>query len=82
MKRPLRGFAVYAVILIALVIFSQIFSLLSAPQNTTISYDELLKLVEDGKIRQIAIMNSQLVGRLKETSIAEKDFPARYDFDI
>ncbi len=82
MKRPFRGFTVYAVILIAVLIFSQVFSLLSSPPDTTISYNELMGLVENDSIQSIAIMNNQLVGLLKNSKISQEDFPSkRYDFD-
>ncbi len=82
MKRPFRGFTVYAVILIAVIILTQVFSLLSSPQDTTISYDDLLKRVESDSIQSIAIMNNQLVGLMKNSKIPADDFPAkRCDFD-
>lgn len=81
MKRPFRGFTVYIIILLAVLIFSQVFSLLSTPENSTITYNELMELVETGQINSIAIMGNQIVGRLNTSEIAEADFPARYDFD-
>lgn len=81
MKRPVKGFAVYAVILVGLLVFTQLFSLFPAPQSTTITYNTLLEYVEGEQIATIAIEGNQLVGRLKDSAIAEKDFPLRYDFD-
>lgn len=81
MKRPFRGFTIYAIILLALLVLSQVISLLSTPTSTTISYNELIELVEDDGIESIAIMNYQVVGLLKDSKILASEFPSRYDFD-
>ncbi len=81
MKRPFRGFAVYAVILLAVIILSQVFSLLTPSESTAISYNELLTLVENDAIASVAILGNQLVGLLKTSTIPPSDFPSRYDFE-
>ncbi len=81
MKRPYRGFTVYAVILLAVLILMQVFSMLTPQQTTTISYNELMHLVETDSIQSIAIMNSQLVGLRKGSRIDPARFPQQYDFD-
>jgi len=70
------------VILLAVLVLSQAFSLLSTPRDTTITYNELMDLVEKDQIQSIAIMNSQLVGLRKGSQIPRSDFPSRYDFDL
>jgi len=81
LKRPFRGFAVYAVILLAVLIFSQVSSFFTTPQTATVSYGELLDLVERDQVRAVAIMGNQLVGLQKDSKIASEDFPSRYDFE-
>lgn len=79
MKRPFRGFTVYIVILLAVLIFSQVFTLLTPRDSTTISYNELMDMVDKDGIMSIAIMGNQLVGLRRGSTIT--DFPSRYDFD-
>lgn len=81
MKRPFRGFTVYAVILIAVLVLSQAFTLLSAPQNLTITYSKLMDMVKNQQIQSIAIMNNQLVGLEKGSKYSLENFPSRYDFE-
>ena len=81
MKRPFRGWAAYAAIILAMLILAQGFSMLSAPKSVTISYNDLLEAVEKDEIKAVAIMNNQLVGLRKDSKIANANFPSRYDFD-
>ena len=77
MKRPFRGFAVYAVILLAVIILSQVFSLLTPSESTAISYNELLTLVENDAIASVAILGNQLVGLFENVHHPPKRFPPR-----
>ncbi len=81
MKRPYRGVTVYAVILLAVLVLLQVFSLFSTPKPTKISYNELMEMVDKEQIQSVAIMNTQLVGLLKDTKITAAEFPSRYDFE-
>ncbi len=81
MKRPFKGFAVYALILVAVLLFAQVYTLFSGNGSTTISYEELLDRVANESIKRIAISGTNLMGLNKGTSIRDDDFPAHYDFD-
>ena len=79
-KRPIKGFVVYAIIVVAVLIFSQTFSFLSAPRSVEISYNELLQLVKEEKIQSISFTGDDAVGLYTDSQVARTEFPSRYDF--
>ena len=82
MKKSYRGFLLYAVIILAIIVVSQMFGAMGQTRSVKIDYHTLLQYVEEDKVAAVAILDDTLVGLLRETSIAQVDFPARaYDFE-
>ena len=82
MKKSYRGFLLYAVIILAIIIVSQMFGAMGQTGSVKIDYNTLLQYVEEDRVAAVAILDETLVGLLRETSIAQVDFPARaYDFE-
>ncbi|MDR0929080.1 MAG: ATP-dependent zinc metalloprotease FtsH [Oscillospiraceae bacterium] len=81
MKRPSKGVTTYILILIVVLFVSQVLFRMGTPRGVTVSYNELIDLVEADAIQSIAIMNNQLVGLKKGSTIEAVDFPRLYDFD-
>ena len=82
MKKSYRGFLLYAVIILAIIIVSQMFGAMGQTRSVKIDYNTLLQYVEEDRVAAVAILDETLVGLLRETSIAQVDFPARaYDFE-
>ncbi|MDR0897162.1 MAG: ATP-dependent zinc metalloprotease FtsH [Oscillospiraceae bacterium] len=71
----------YILILVVALLVFQTAMRWTTQQGTTVSYNELIDLVEGDAIASIAIMNNQLVGMLKVSKIQASDFPRQYDFD-
>lgn len=81
MKKSYRGFAIYAVIILAVLIVAQLFASMGQQQSETINYYTLIEYVENDQISAVAITNQTLVGLMRNSKIATADFPSRaYDF--
>ena len=82
MKKSYRGFALYAVIILAIIVISQLFGAMGQPRSVEIDYNTLLEYIEKDEISAVAIMNDTLVGLMRATRIAQMDFPNKaYDFE-
>ena len=79
-RKPMRGFLVYALILVAIVIIAESFSLFSAPSAEKLNYNDLLQLVQEEKIAALSFTGNDAVGLYKNSSIPSASFPERYDF--
>ena len=80
MKKPIKGFVVWAVIMIAMVAMSQFFFNMTPPVDTTIDYNDLLSLIENQQVERVALIEDRLVGLKRTSRIALADFPTRFDF--
>ena len=76
----MRGFLVYALILVAIVVIAESFSLFSAPSAEKLNYNDLLQLVQEEKIAALSFTGNDAVGLYKNSSIPSASFPDRYDF--
>ena len=76
----MRGFLVYALILVAIVVIAESFSLFSAPSAEKLNYNDLLQLVQEEKIAALSFTGNDAVGLYKDSSIPSASFPERYDF--
>ena len=76
----MRGFLVYALILVAIVVIAESFSLFSAPSAEKLNYNDLLQLVQEEKIAALSFTGNDAVGLYKDSSIPSASFPDRYDF--
>ena len=76
----MRGFLVYALILVAIVVIAESFSLFSAPSAEKLNYNDLLQLVQEEKIAALSFTGNDAVGLYKSSSIPSASFPDRYDF--
>ncbi len=79
-RKPMRGFLVYALILVAIVVIAESFSLFSAPSAEKLNYNDLLQLVQEEKIAALSFTGNDAVGLYKDSSIPSASFPDRYDF--
>ena len=79
-RKPMRGFLVYALILVAIVVIAESFSLFSAPSAEKLNYNDLLQLVQEEKIAALSFTGNDAVGLYKSSSIPSASFPDRYDF--
>jgi cell division protease FtsH len=80
LKKPMKNFAIWVVIFIALLMMSRFFWSMTPKEDPAIQYDELLTLLETQQIKRIAVIQEQVVGLRRDTRIAAADFPNRYDF--
>ena len=79
-NRMIRS-VVLLVLLVAVVIgMAYLFNGSLAPKATEYQYTEFIKQVKDGKVDAVYAVQTQLVGRYKDSSIPESAFPDRYDF--
>ena len=76
----MRGFLIYALILVAIVVIAESFSLFSAPSAEKLNYNDLLQLVQEEKIAALSFTGNDAVGLYKDSSIPSASFPDRYDF--
>ena len=76
----MRGFLIYALILVAIVVIAESFSLFSAPSAEKLNYNNLLQLVQEEKIAALSFTGNDAVGLYKSSSIPSASFPDRYDF--
>ena len=76
----MRGFLIYALILVAIVVIAESFSLFSAPSAEKLNYNDLLQLVQEEKIAALSFTGNDAVGLYKSSSIPSASFPDRYDF--
>ena len=82
MKRSYKGIAFYVVIFIAIFFLSQAFLSSNTQVKRKIDYSTLITYVQEDKVAAVAIMEQQLVGLLRDTKIAQADFPEKgYDFE-
>ncbi len=79
-RKPMRGFLIYALILVAIVVIAESFSLFSAPSAEKLNYNDLLQLVQEEKIAALSFTGNDAVGLYKDSSIPSASFPDRYDF--
>lgn len=82
MKRSYKGIVFYAVILLGIIMLSQMILAMNRPPVKKFDSSTLLTYVQEDKIAKVALMEQNLYGLLRDTKIAEVDFPARaYDFE-
>ncbi len=82
MKKSYRGFALYAVIILAIIIISQMFGAMGQTRSVKIDYNKLLEYIEKDEVSAVAILDDTLVGLMRTTKIAQMDFPDKaYDFE-
>ena len=79
-RKSMRGFLIYALILVAIVVIAESFSLFSAPSAEKLNYNDLLQLVQEEKIAALSFTGNDAVGLYKDSSIPSASFPDRYDF--
>ena len=79
-RKSMRGFLIYALILVAIVVIAESFSLFSAPSAEKLNYNNLLQLVQEEKIAALSFTGNDAVGLYKSSSIPSASFPDRYDF--
>ena len=83
MKKSGAAFRVYAIVLFVLLLVAVSFQLQpSGNENKQITYPELLKLIEEDKVAQVAIREDTLYGLRRDSSVPSILFPSgNYDFE-
>ena len=82
MKKSYKGFPVYALIIVGVLIAAQLFSQsLTTQRGATIEYSKLLQYIDEGVIAQVALQEDTAYARQKGSSISEAAFsPEAYDY--
>ncbi len=83
MKRTSKGLMGYVVLISAFIIIAVLLNGgFGITENRRIEYPKLLEYIQNDQVAKVAIRNNSLVGILKETKVAQSDFPDRnYDFE-
>ena len=79
MKKPSRGLIGYIVLIAAFILMAV---LLSGGKSTggEITYPDLLKKVQDGKVEYVAVRGQNLYGLYYDSVRSYAEFPDSYDF--
>ncbi len=82
MKKSYKGFPVYALIIVGVLIAAQLFSQsLTTQRGVTIEYSKLLQYIDEGVIAQVALQGDTAYARQEASSISEAAFsPDAYDY--
>ncbi|MCI7737307.1 MAG: ATP-dependent zinc metalloprotease FtsH [Clostridiales bacterium] len=82
LKKSYKGFPVYALIIVGVLIAAQLFSQsLTTQRGVTIEYSKLMQYIDDGVIAQVALQGDTAYARQKASSISEAAFsPEAYDY--
>ncbi len=83
MKRTSRGFMGYVVLISAFILIAVLLNGgFGFTENKRIEYPKLLEYIKNDEVTSVAIRNNSLVGMLRNTRVAQSDFPDRnYDFE-
>ncbi len=83
MKRSSKGFMGYVVLIGAFILIAVLMNGgFGMTVNKRIEYPSLLELIKNDQVARVAIRNNSLVGMLRESQVAQSDFPERnYDFE-
>ena len=80
MKNAFKGPLIYILLIVAIIAISSSLGNYNTADTKTVGYTEFMQMVRDGKIAQIAITDRDVVALAKDSKIAEKEFPAKYDY--
>ena len=82
MKKSYKGFSLYALIILSVLIVTQMFTnSMSDETGKRIEYSEMLARIEKGEIAQVALQEDVVYARLCENTIPEVRFsPEAYDY--
>ncbi len=82
MKKSYKGFPIYALIIVGVFLFSQVFfSSMNRQQGPQIEYNTLLQYVEQGAVAQIAVQGNTAYVRMRASAIPQEAFSSEaYDF--
>ena len=81
MKKSYKGFPVYELIILAVLIAWQMFvSMLDTGRGTKIEYSKMLEYIEKGMISDVALEDDTIYARLATSSISRTEFSSKaYD---
>ena len=81
-KRPTRGIGAYAIMLIVFLVLAIVMNNGMNTVSKRIEYPELLRMINSGEVKAVAIRGNSLVGVRTNTIVADADFPEyKYDFE-
>ena len=83
MKKSYKGFPIYALVILAVLIVAQLFSQsMTSRRGVTIGYSQLLTMIEEEKVEQVALQGSTAYVLMRGSSIPASAFStAAYDYD-
>ena len=83
MKKSYKGFPIYALVILAVLIVAQLFSQsMTSRRGVTIEYSRLLTMIEEEKVEQVALQGSTAYVLVRGSSIPASAFSAEaYDYD-
>ena len=82
MKKSYKGFPIYALIIVGVFLFSQVFfQTMNRQQGPQIEYNTLLEYVEQGAVAQVAVQSNTAYVRMRASAIPLEAFSSEaYDF--
>ncbi len=80
MGKFLKGPFIYIVIIVVIIIATQALNPPTTGQVDELTYQELLAQVKESGIKDLSVQDRTIVGRYKDTQIADEKFPLQYDF--
>ena len=81
-KNPMQGPFKYLLLLVLLAVIAFALSNQNGNISNEKSYSELLTMIEEGQIEQVAIQSNTLVARLVDSKVPQDAFPSRYDINV
>lgn len=81
-KNPMQGPFKYLLLLVLLAVIAFALSNQNGNISNEKSYSELLTMIEEGQIEQVAIQSNTLVARLVGSKVPQDAFPSRYDINV
>lgn len=80
MRRPSRGLIAYLAIFAAIILLAYMIGGGGSSNGAEITYNDLLKKIDDGRVEYVAIRERDLFGLYYDSERPVSSFPERYDF--
>ena len=83
MKKSYKGFPIYALVILAVLIVAQLFSQsMTSRRGVTIEYSQLLTMIKEERVEQVALQGSTAYVLARGSSIPSSAFSTEaYDYD-
>ena len=80
MRKPSRGLIAYLALIAAFIVMAVLISNGGSVNGAEITYADMLKQVQNGRVEYVAIRNHTLYGLYYDSARSYGEFPSRYDF--